>query len=318
MNQTRARTCDARSKKNFPGVIPLLLLAVVAFHGPAALAQEMEARAYSRAPVGANVAVVVYSHQTGDVLLDPAIPLKDVSVKLNATVVGYGRTFGLAGRQVTASVAVPYVWGTVRGTVFEQQQEVTRSGLGDLRARLAVNLIGSPALSPREFAAQKPSTLLGASLSVVVPTGQYDPRRLVNLGSNRFAFKPEMGLSQPLGRWTLELVGGVWFFTKNNKFFDGAVRREQSPLASFQGHVIYTIRPRMWLSGDATYYTGGRTTVDGTLNADRQSNSRIGATFSFPVTQSHSLKIAWARGVTARIGGDLTTVTVGWQYTWLK
>jgi hypothetical protein len=268
--------------------------------------------------VGANFAVFVYVHQTGDVLLDPALPLRDVEVKLNSTVVGYGRTFSLAGRQATASVALPYVWGTVRGTVLEQSMEVTRSGLGDPRVRLAVNLMGGPAMSPREFAARKPSTQLGASLSVVIPTGQYDPRRLVNLGSNRLALKPELGLSHPAGRWTLEVVGGVWFFTDNNDFFSGGVRREQNPLASFQGHVIYTLRPRMWVAWNATFYTGGRTKVNGTLNADLQRNSRIGATFSYPVTQAHSLKVVWAKGLTARIGGDLNSISVGWQYTWLK
>jgi hypothetical protein len=275
----------------------------------------MEARAYSRSPVGANIAIFTYSYQTGDVLLDPALPLTDVSVKLNSTVVGYGRTFNLAGRQATGSIAIPYVLGTVRGTVFEQQQEVTRSGLGDLRLRIGVNIIGSPALTPSEFARHKPTTVLGTSLSIVTPTGQYDPRRLVNLGSNRWAFKPELGLSHPIGAWTLELIGGVWLFTENQDFLGTSVR-EQKPLTTLQGHVIYTLRPRMWVAGNATFYSGGRTVVDGRINADFQSNSRAGATFSFPVTQKQSVKVAWAKGVTARIGGSLNTIVVGYQYTW--
>jgi hypothetical protein len=302
----------------FPGEFFIsLLLAFIAVYGPAARAQEMEARAYSPAPVGANIALLVFSHQSGNVLLDPALPLRDVKVKLNSTMFGYGRTFNLAGRQAAASMALPYVWGRVSGTVFEQTQEVTRSGMGDARLRFSINLVGSPALMPREFAARKPSTVLGASVTVVTPSGQYDPRRLVNLGSNRFAFKPELGLSHPVGRWAIELIGGVWFFTDNKDFFGGS-QREQKPLTSFQGHVVYTLRPRMWLAGNATYYTGGRTIVDGSINADFQQNSRVGATFSFPVTRDHSLKVAWARGVMARTGGNLNTVAVGWQYTWLK
>jgi len=277
--------------------------------------QEMEARAYSRSPVGASIALITYSYQTGDVLFDPALPLTDVSVNINGAIVGYGRTFNLAGRQGTASAALPYVWGTVRGTVFEQQQEVTRSGLGDLRLRIAANIIGSPALSPREFATRKPTTVLGTSLSVVAPTGQYDPRRLVNLGSNRWAFKPEVGLSHPIGDWTLELIGGVWLFTDNDNFFGGSLR-EQKPLASFQGHVVYTIKPRMWVSASGTYYTGGRTVLNGRLNADLQNNSRVGATFSYPVSQNHSIKVAWAKGVISRIGGSLNTIAVAYQYTW--
>jgi len=314
MTQTGA---EKRGRAIPCAIVPALLVASVAAFGDTARAQEMEARSYSPAPVGANVALFLYSFQTGKELFDPSVPITDVSVKLNATVIGYGRTFSLAGRQATISAAVPYVWGTVNGKVFEQQQEVTRSGLADLRVRLAVNVIGGPALSPREFAQRKPSTLLGVSLVVALPSGQYDPRRLVNLGSNRFIFRPEVGLSQPLGRWTLELAAAGAFFTDNKEFF-GGVRREQKPIASLQGHVIYTFRPRMWLAFDATFYTGGRTTVDGKLNADLQKNSRIGATYSFPVTQKHSLKVAWIKGVIARVGGNPNTIVIGWQYAWIK
>src|SRR6185295_6667690 len=155
--------------------------------------------------------------------------------------------------------------------------------------------------------------LLGVSLTVVVPTGQYDPRRLINIGSNRWAFKPEAGLSKPYGRWTIELVGGVWLFTDNGKFF-GGVNREQKPLVSLQSHAIYTIRRRMWAAFDASYYTGGRTVVNGVINRDKQANSRVGGTFALPITQRQSVKVAVAHGLTTRSGGDLTTIVFAWQY----
>jgi len=290
-------------------------LALFAVFMPTASAQELEPRAYSRAPAGTQFVVLSYAYQSGDVLVDSSLPLRDVSVRLNVASLGYGRTFGLAGRQANASVLVPYVRGRVSGTVFEEQREVTRSGLGDARARFSMNLIGSPALSPKEFAAYKPGTLLGASLTVIAPTGQYDPRRLVNLGSNRWSFKPEAGVSKPFGRWTLELAGGLWLFTPNKNFF-GGVRREQKPLTSLQAHVIYTLRQRMWLALDANYYSGGRTVVGGALKADAQSNSRFGATFSYPLNRRQSLKVAWAKGLTARFGGNMNTVAAGWQCTW--
>ena len=98
----------------------------------------------------------------------------------------------------------------------------------------------------------------------------------------------------------------------------GGVVREQKPLVSLQGDVIYTLRRRMWISGNATFYTGGSSIVNGVSNKDRQRNSRVGATFSLPLNQQQSLKIAWAKGVTTRIGGNLNSIVVGWQYTWLK
>lgn len=275
----------------------------------------MEPRAYSPAPVGTQFVVLTYGHQSGDVLLDASLPLKDVSVKLNAGTFGYGRTFSLAGRQTNIAALFPYIWGTAKGTVFEDELTVRRSGGGDVRLRFSTIFKGGRALRPKEFATRKPETLVGASVIIVVPTGQYDSRRLVNPGSNRWAFKPEIGISKPADRWTFELMGGAWFFTANDSFL-GQSRREQKPMASFQGAVIYTLRRRMWVSGNATFYTGGATVINGTANEDRQRNSRVGATFSLPLTQHQSLKAAWAKGVTTRIGGNLNTFAFGWQYAW--
>jgi len=278
-------------------------------------AQELEPRAYSPAPVGLNFLVVSYAYQFGEVLFDPTVPITDVEAKLNGSAIAYGRTFGIAGRSASALAAFPYVWGKVSGNVFEQRTEVTRSGNADSRFRLAVNLLGGPALKPREFAARKQTTTIGASLTMVAPTGQYDPAKLVNIGTNRWAFKPEVGIARPIGNWSVEFYGGVWLFTDNNNFFGGQ-KREQAPMMSLQTHVSYTFKPRLWISGDATFYTGGRTTVNGVLKADLQRNTRIGVTASFPLTKKTSLKAAWARGVITRIGGDFNVFGITWQYAW--
>jgi hypothetical protein len=288
---------------------------VLLFVAKIAPAQEMEPRAYSPAPVGTQFVFVGYGYQSGDVLLDASLPLKDVSIKLNAASFGYGRSFNLAGRQSNVAVVFPYLWGTAQGTVFEDQIKVRRSGGGDLRVRFSTLLKGGPALSIKEFVARKPETVVGISVSIVVPSGQYDPARLVNPGSNRWAVKPEIGISKPVGRWTLEAMGGAWLFAANNSFFDNS-RREQRAMASFSGDVVYTIRRRMWVSGNATFYVGGSSVVNGAANDDRQKNTRVGATFSYPLNQRQSLKVVWARGITTRIGGHLNTVAVGWQYVW--
>lgn len=299
---------------NFSRLTRLFLIAVLA---NTAAAQEMEPRTYSPAPSGTQFVLLSYGHQSGDVLLDSSLPLKDVTVKLNVASFGYGRTFNFAGRQANVAVLVPYIWGTAQGTIFEDQINVRRSGGGDLRVRFSTLLKGGEALAPKEFAQRKPTTIIGASVSIVVPTGQYDPARLVNPGSNRWAFKPEIGISKPNGRWTFEGMGGIWLFTTNKSFL-GNSRRSQKPMASFQGSVIYTLRPRMWISGNATFYRGGSTVLNDTANEDLQRNARIGATFSYPLNRQQSFKVAWAKGVTTRIGGNLNTIVVGWQYTWFK
>jgi hypothetical protein len=291
----------------------LLLLGVVA--AAPASAQQLEPRSYSPAPVGANFFGLAYTNSSGDVVFDPSLPFTDVSANVNAVAPFYVRSFGMFGRSASFGAVLPFAWGSVEGNVGETFRQATRSGLADTTLRVACNIVGSPALSPREFAASKPVTVFGASLTVTAPTGQYDGSKLINIGTNRWAFKPELGLAQPLGKWWLDLYAGVWFFTTNHDFYGGQTRA-QDPLVVVQGHVSYSFRPRLWLALDGTWYRGGATTVEGVANADRQENSRVGLTLAVPATQRHSLKFGYAKGTTTRVGSKLDTISVAWQFLW--
>lgn len=280
-----------------------------------ACAQDMEPRAYSPSPVGMNFLGISWQNSSGGVTTDPTLPITDVDATINHAMLGYSRTFAFAGRTASVAVLLPYTWADVSGEVFEESRSVARRGLSDARLRLAWNLLGAPALDRGQFAVRTPATTLGASLTVVAPTGEYNGDKLINLGTNRWAFRPELGLYHPLGPWSLEFSAGVWLFTDNEDFLGGQ-RREQDPITTVQGHLSYTFRPRLWLAANATWYRGGDTTVDGVHNADLQKSSRIGLTLSVPLNSAHSLKFAWSDGATTRIGADFTTWTVAWQYAW--
>jgi hypothetical protein len=280
-----------------------------------AQAQQLEPRAYSPSPVGANFLGLGYLYSSGGAVLDPSSPIRNVYARVYSVVPYYGRTFGLFGRQASVTATTPYAWGNVHGDVQEVSRSVDRSGFADPLLRFAVNLMGGPALRPLEFFRHKPETTLGASLTVIAPFGQYDPSKLINLGTNRWAFKPELGLSQPVGNWVFEFYAGVWLFTTNDNYFGGQVRR-QDPLASFQTHIVYNVRSRLWAAFDFTYYAGGSTTVNGQPQNDRQGNTRGGFTLSVPVTLQQSLKLTWARGVSTRIGSEFETIGVAWQWLW--
>ncbi len=286
------------------------------FAAPVARAQELEPRSYAPVPKGANFFLASYSYQAGDVLFDPSLPFSNVNAYINSLVVGYGQSFSLFGRISSLSVAVPYVWASVDGNVGETYQAITRSGLGDMRLRFVVNLLGGPALSPREFAARKPEPTLGFSLVVVAPTGQYSSEKLINIGTNRWAFRPEFGLSFPVGRWTLEGAAGVWLFLDNNHTYPGENVRSQDPLYTFQAHVGYTVRPGLWVAADATYYAGGKTYTNDVPSDTRQANSRAGLTASVPLGKGHSVKVAASRGVDARVGSRFNTIGIAYQYLW--
>ena len=293
-------------------LLPILLLAAAA-----AEPQELNPRAYAPMATGVNIVMLSYGRSSGGILFDPSLPVDDVRATIHTSSLLYGHSFGLLGRSANAVIALPYAWGEMDGLLAGEYQRITRSGLADLRGQLTVNVLGGPALAPREFASQRPSTILGVSLAVAAPSGQYDPAKLVNIGANRWSLKPEVGFSRTKGRFYLELYGGVWIFGTNRDFYGGSVR-EQDPIGTFQAHVSYTFRPRLWLAGDATFYTGGRTTVDGTAKADLQRNSRVGATLALPVGRRSAFKVSWATGFTTRLGADFDTFSVAFQTVWFR
>jgi hypothetical protein len=280
-----------------------------------AQAQQLEPRAYSPAPIGFNFLGLGALYTSGGVVTDPSLPIQNIQARVYMAVPFYGRTFGLFGRLANVTVSTPFAEAKVHGDVSDVGRSIERNGLLDPQVRFAVNLLGGPALTPREFQQHKPEATLGASLTVTAPFGQYDPSKLINLGTNRWACKPELGLSKPIDNWIFELYAGVWLFEANDNFFGGQVRR-QDPLASYQMHLVYEAHPRLWAAFDFTYYVGGESTVNGQAQHDRQSNTRGGLTFSFPVKQDQSVKLTWAQGVSTRIGSSFDTLGIVWQWFW--
>jgi len=282
-----------------------------------ALAQEMEPRTYSAVPIGTNFIVADYARSSGDILFDPSLPVTDLQAKINTYAVGYSHSFGILGHVASIAASVPYANASLTGNVEGAPGQAYRSGMGDTRFRFAMNLLGGPALTPEEFAQRSPATILGASVSVIAPTGQYVPSRLINVGSNRWSFKPELGLSQPIGNWFVEGAAGVWLFTDNTDFFGGR-QRSQNPLPVFQWHGGYNWRPGLWLAADVTYFTGGRTSVSGIEDQDLQRSVRYGVTMSVPLAMRWSAKLAWSRGLLTRVGGDFQVFSVALQYRWFN
>ena len=222
--------------------------------------------------------------------------------------------FSLFGETAQVSVGIPYLLAKVTGSVQDSAQQITRSGFGDMRLRLSWLVHGAKAATVAELARAPKKTILGTSLTIGVPTGQYLNGKLINIGTNRWSFKPEFAISQPAGnRWLFDLYAGVWLFTNNNSFYPGNTVRSQDPMGSFQGHVSYNIGLRAWLALDLTYYIGGSSSVNGIYKNDRQENSRVGGTIVLPVGKWNSVKLAYSTGAIIRFGANFTTVSIGWQ-----
>ena len=282
-------------------------------------AQDLDPRSYAHAPVNGTFLIGGFSLSHGGVVTDPTLPVTDINATVETPSLGLARSFSLFGKTAQAFAALPYSWAEVSGKVQEQQASISRAGLSDMRMRLSVLLRGAPASTPAQLAKAPRRTILGASLTVSAPTGQFFPDKLINIGANRWAFKPEFAVSHPIGtKWLLDAYAGLWLFTANDSFYPGTSRRTQAPMGTFQAHISYNFRRTLWAAFDATYYVGGQTTVSGVGKDDRQANARVGGTLVLPVGKRHSIKIAVSRGAIIRFGANFTTLSVGWQTGWIS
>jgi hypothetical protein len=290
-------------------------ITALALLASAAHAQDIEPRSYSNAPVGVNFAIAGIAYTRGSLEFPSASFLTDAKLTTHTAVLAYARALDLWGNSAKFDVILPYLSlsGNARFAGAPVEREV--DGLVDPRFRLSVNFYGAPALHLRDFRNYRQDLILGASLQVTAPAGQYDRTRLVNIGSNRWSFKPELGASQAIGAWTLEAKLAALFFTANTDFFGGD-RREQDPIAALQGNLIYSFGNGVWASFDATYYAGGRTTLNGVRGNDLQQNTRFGATLALPIDAHNSVKLYASSGVHARTGNNFDLLGIAWQHRW--
>jgi hypothetical protein len=292
-----------------------LLAAIFVMLACVARAQEIEPRAYSNVPVGVNFLIAGLANSSGGLVTDPALPLENAHLKTDAAVLAYARGIDMLGHSGKFDVVLPYGW--LQGSADYLGDEVHRrvDGFGDPRMRISINLLGAPALPLGKMASYHQQTIVGVSVQVTAPLGQYDETRLVNIGTNRWTLKTELGVSKALGEWTLEIAPSATFFTDNDDFFGGH-RRAQDPVYAVQGSVIYGLRRGIWLALSGTYYTGGRTSIDDGPSRNLQSNSLLMATLALPVNRRNSIKFFASTGLVTRVGSDADTFGIGWQHRW--
>jgi len=278
-------------------------------------AQTLEPRAYSNAPVGMNFLLVGYQASKGGLLFDPAVPITDAQAEVDMGLLAYVRTLDVAGNSAKAGVLLPYANLHANGFLDGDFRTRDTKGIADPAFYFSMNFYGAPAVSMEEYKRYQQDTIIGFTFKLVPPLGVYDSEKLINIGTNRWTFAPALGISKALGKWTLEASAAADIYTDNNNFDNGKTR-QQAPIYSSQFHVTYNLPNQIWLAVSATYYTGGRTTVDGVTKDDLQQNWRSGFTLALPLNRSHSLKLYGSRGVSTRTGTNYDILGLAWQYRW--
>jgi hypothetical protein len=285
------------------------------FAATGAKAQDAEPRSYSNTPMGLNFLIAGTLYSEGKIAFDPNLSIADAKFNSAAEVLAYVRSFDFAGQSAKFDLIVPASSFAAQGLVNSQPHEREMAGLGDPRFRVSLNLIGAPALSVKDFTSYRQDLIVGVSLQVSAPLGQYDDSKLFNLGNNRWSFKPELGISKAWGPWTFELAPSVTFFSDNTDFVGGNTFA-QAPFCAVQGHILYTFPSGAWFALDGVYFSGGRTSLNGVTIDNEQRNTRAGFTVALPIDRNNSLKLSASTGITTRTGSDFSAVGLAWQYRW--
>jgi hypothetical protein len=287
----------------FQSLILQVGLVLLAFAPINTRAQEIEARAYSNAPIGMNF------------LTGGLAQAKSGSYTLNTQALSLTHVIDVAGQSGRLTLVLPYAELTGTGQVGSQTINASAEGLSDPLIKASVNLYGAPALTNSEFANYRQDLIIGASIAASIPWGQYNSNQMINVGANRSLIQPAMGLSQAVGPWRLELAGMATIYTSNNNFMGNNIL-SQNPIYSGETHVIYYFPNTAWISADATYFTGGQTYVNGLPASGTQENWRFGSTLSYPIDKNNSIRLSGSKGVYSRTDTSYNAVGISWQYRW--
>ena len=283
-------------------------------------AQQLEPRRWSHLPIGTNFAGSGYAYTHGDISFDPVLLLEDVELDLHSLPYKYIHVFELLGRTARVDWLQAYEFARWNGTLNGVPAATTRSGWSDMSLRLAVNLLGAPPLRGAEFqeyrAAMDRETIVGLGLVVQMPTGRYFADKLLNLGTNRLTFRPQLGVVHSWGKWSAELTGSSWIYTDNDDFFNGN-RLQQTPLYTVQAHLDYTFRPGLWVGAGLGYGFGAESTLNGSRKDDEKGNIGWVTSLGIPINRQWGMKIAYIGNRTqTRVGASSDTFAVALSALW--
>jgi len=293
--------------KNIVLAVFVILLMFIGINS--AFAQDLEPRRWTQMPTGLNFFGIGYGYIDGDIFFDPVLLVEDATFDMHAVSLVYVHSFGLFGKSARVDFTLPYRAGRWQGTVNDEFVHFRRRGLGDARIRFSTLLYGGPAQTIQEFVkSEKARTVVGVAVAVTMPTGKYSKDRLINLGSNRWLIRPQLGVTHTRGKWTSELTGSVYIYTDNKDFWENS-ELVTEPLLALQAHLIYTFRPGLWASISTGYGWGGESTVNGDAKNNPSGNWLTALSLGFPIDRRQGVKIVMLTGRTQKLtGADIDSV----------
>jgi Putative MetA-pathway of phenol degradation len=302
-----------------PQSLALVCLALAIVCGPATLsAQFSDPHSYDNSPAGVNQLELGYAYAHANASLDTSLVIAGAKLNLSQGSVDYTRYFGLFHRTAWAEASLPIAGlsGSITGTNIEG----STAGTGDSSYEFATLLVGGPALTPAEAENAAPTTRVGLSVTATAPTGKYHTDKILNLGSDRWSFKPELALSLPFGtrdKWQADLYTNIYFYTDNTSYRGREVLRQEA-LPGFEGHVSYSFNDRVWTSLDTRYSFRGATFVNRIDQDNTQQNFSLGAETNVSMNGRNSLLFEFAKALVHENGPSVAGFSAKYFYTWGK
>lgn len=293
---------------------PLYLSSLAYIIGSTLYAQDLEPRRWTPLPAGTTVIGITYGHNSGDIGFDPVLDVEDAKVKRDFVIMGYTHFFMFAEKLMRFDALLPLHKAKWDGLLSGKPASSERTGMADPHFRLSVNLLGAPN-SVSNDSKEVINTVVGAAVGVGVPWGEYFEDKLLNLGSNRYTIRPQIGVVHTRGLWSYELTGSIFFFTDN----DNLLKRnklEQNPFYAVQAHVIRVFEPGWWGSLSAGYGQGGALKVNGVDKDDKREGFISALSLGVPLTPNQGLKFSyiWAKTQTdTETKSKTNTIALGWS-----
>jgi hypothetical protein len=300
----------------------LVLAALLSALADDCVAQDLEPRRWSHLPTGLNVFGVGTGRTDGDIFFDPVLRIEDATFELYGVGASYVRTFEWFGKSSRIDVLVPYANGRWEGLLDGEYASRRRDGLGDPRFRISMNLYGAPALSGKEYAQYRRNnpvnTTVGVALAVTLPMGQYNRDWLINLGSNRYAIRPQIGVLHQRRNWQFEVTGSVFLFQDNDEFLGNAVLA-QDPLWFIQGHVIHAFKKGWWVSLSGGYAYGGGAHINGVAKDNDARANYWAVSLGLTLSARQTLKFTYLTSNTNILAGaNKNALLAAWSINWMN
>ncbi len=281
-----------------------------------AFTQDIEPRRWTPIPLGTNILGAGYSFTSGDVFFDPLLGAEDVKIRAHSMVVSFAHPIRIGNKLGSVSMLIPFSSADWDGLLNGEPAGINRTGFADPRLRASILLAGPPAGNAAEiqqYRLDNPTdTSFGVSLSITIPLGEYFEDKLINLGSNRFVIRPQVGMIHYWGQWSFELTGSVFLYTRNPDFFNNAERR-QKPTFAMQSHLVKQLRKGSWLSLGAGYGLGGESVINRQPNGDFRANLLVSASYSLLITKRQGLKLSYIRAQALQdIGSNTNNFILAW------